>query len=70
MEWSVFHNYRRLAQEGKAKFLRCPDCDGILVTQPDKKADPILWCIHCDTKILPGLDMYEQIKAVVSEHYV
>jgi len=70
MEWSIFHNYRRLAQDGKAKPLTCPDCDNQLFTQADENNDPILWCIACDTKILPGLDMYDQIKAVVREHYV
>lgn len=69
MEWSVFHNYRHLVDDGKAKSLKCPNCDGILVTQPDIDADPLLWCILCDVRFHPGLDLYSQIRAVVMEHH-
>jgi RNase P subunit RPR2 len=69
MEWSIFHNYRRLVKANKAKPLLCPNCNSELVTQPDKNAEPMLWCMECNNRLIPGLDLYDQIRAVVSEHY-
>jgi hypothetical protein len=70
MQWSIFHNYRRLVIEGKAKPIECPDCSFVLVTQPDQDANPVLWCIRCDVRLIPGIDLYDQMKAIVGEHYV
>lgn len=70
MEWSYFHSYRKLAENGKVKFLQCPDCSATLVTMGDEDNNPVLWCSHCDSTIRPGLDLYDQIRAVVREHNV
>ena len=70
MEWSIFHSYRRLAEEGKVKLIQCPDCQGNLTTRLGEDDNPLLWCSKCDVKIRPGLDIYDQIKAVVREHNV
>ncbi|AXH68731.1 hypothetical protein SEA_COMRADE_13 [Streptomyces phage Comrade] len=68
MEWSIFHNYRHLADEGKVKHLQCPDCGHNLTTRLGQDDEPTLWCAICDSTIRPGLDLYDRIRAVVSEH--
>ncbi|AXG66137.1 hypothetical protein SEA_ANNADREAMY_13 [Streptomyces phage Annadreamy] len=68
MEWSIFHEYRHLADSGKVKHLQCPDCTGHLITRLGTEDEPVLWCPSCDTRIQPGLDLYDQIRAVVKEH--
>ncbi|XAO35212.1 hypothetical protein SEA_FRANCOB_12 [Streptomyces phage Francob] len=68
MEWYLFHEYRRLADKGKAKHLVCPDCNNKLTTVLGTDDEPRLWCVQCDTIIKPGLDVYDQIRAVVKEH--
>jgi len=70
MEWEVFHRYNELVKQSKAKQLACPDCGGNLVTKADEKTNPMLYCFACDTNIRPGLDVYGQIRSVVSEFYV
>jgi hypothetical protein len=70
MEWKYFHAYRNLAEDGKVKFLQCPDCSSTLVTQPGPNEEPQLWCYTCDSAIKPGLDVYDQIRAVVKEHEI
>jgi len=70
MEWKYFHRYNDLAHEGRVKFLSCPDCSTNLVSQMDNNADPVLWCCVCDVIIRPGLDLYDQIRAVVREHHL
>lgn len=67
MEWSYFHAYRHLAEEGKVNFLSCPDCSSKLTTMMDKHDSPSLWCPVCNKTITPGLYVYDQIKAVVNE---
>ncbi|QIN94005.1 hypothetical protein PP459_gp009 [Streptomyces phage Wakanda] len=68
MEWELVHAYRHLAEEGKVKFLACPDCGEKLVSRIGDNDDPVFWCPRCDTMIKPGLDMRDQIRAVVREH--
>lgn len=68
MEWSIFHEYRHLSAQGKVKPLTCPDCDNDLITVLSDNDEPALWCFFCDTLIRPGLDVYDQIRAVVREH--
>lgn len=70
MEWHYFHEYRRLSEEGKVKHLSCPDCNNKLTTVLGTGDEPVLWCAVCDTLIKPGLDVYDQIRAVVKEHNV
>lgn len=70
MEWYYFHAYNHLASEGKVKPLSCPNCDTKLATVLGDNDEPALWCRICDTLIKPGLDVYDQIRAVVKEHNV
>lgn len=69
--WQVFHAYRNLVEEGKVKALTCPDdgYDLVTVLNPDDPSDNVwLWCPYCDTMISPGLNLVEQVLAVVTEH--
>jgi hypothetical protein len=67
MEWSDVHEYRRLADMGLTKHLTCPDDDAKLVSRIGDDDDPVYWCPVCDTVITPGLDLRDQIRAVVME---
>lgn len=67
--WEVFHLYRRLVEDGKAKPLICPDDDSILVTRIGHDDEPMLWCYECLATIRPGLDLVQRVRAVVTEHY-
>lgn len=63
--WTLFHSYRKLAQENRAKYLTCPDDGAKLVTRTSSEDEVLLWCPSCDTIKKPGLDVLHQIKAVV-----
>ena len=66
--WSFFHSYRRLALDGKVLFLSCPTDNNDLITRLGTDDDVVLWCSECDTLIKPGLDVLDQVRAVVKEH--
>jgi len=68
-EITWFHKYNNLVTEGKTKPLSCPDCQVRLVTRVSDD-QLYLYCCGCDTKIWPGLDVLDQIRAVVKEHAI
>jgi hypothetical protein len=72
-KWILIHTYQNLAEDGKASPLKCPDCDGPLISMIDsvdtKNEDPVLWCPSCDHRSKPGLDFWDQVTAVVKEHH-
>lgn len=70
MEFRIFHLYNRLAKAGKVKPLTCPNCETTLVTAFGEDDSPVLKCYGCGATIVPGLEAYDQMKAVVNEHYV
>lgn len=70
LDYQVFHKYMYLVKDGHAKELTCRH-DGYpltLVLGPDD--GPALRCFMCQTLTLPGLDMYAQIRAVVTEWFM
>jgi len=67
--WELFHRYRGLVDKGQAAPLRCPECDGYLITRIGHDDEPILWCYGCLSSLKPGLDVISRVRAVVSEHY-
>jgi hypothetical protein len=67
--WELFHRYRRLVEEGKAKSLECPECQNSLITRIGPDDEPILWCYGCLSSLKPGLDVISRVRAVVTEHY-
>lgn len=72
-KWRIIHSYQNIVDDGNARPLRCPDDDAVLVSTMDihdrSNPDPVLWCGACDKRIRPGLDVWDQITAVVKEHY-
>jgi hypothetical protein len=68
--WELFHRYRHLVDDDKALPLLCPNDGTRLVTQIGPGDEPVLQCFGCLTVIHPGLDMIQQIRAVVTEHYI
>jgi hypothetical protein len=74
--WKLIHTYNILVADGKAKALLCPDSQDKLIVIIDPLVDlnvnepvPALRCFGCDTILRPGLDLWQQIRAVVAEHY-
>lgn len=65
-KWQLFHEYRRLAEEGKAVPLVCT-CGTTFVTRVGKHDNLVLWCASCDTKTTPGVILLERVKGTVSE---
>lgn len=72
-KWRIIHSYQHIVDDGNALPLFCPDEGGVLIslldTEDDTNEDPVLWCPACDKKIRPGLEFWDQITAVVKEHY-
>lgn len=68
--WELFHRYRKLVEQEVVRPVRCPDDDTVMVTRLGSDDEPVLWCMTCLSTLKPGLDLLQQIRAVVSEHYV
>lgn len=68
--WELFHAYRHLVEENQAKPILCPNCEYELITRIGHDDEPILWCYGCASSIRPGLEMLQQVRAVVTEYYV
>ena len=68
------HSYNRVVRAGMTKPLTCPDDDyryqTVIKWEPDGTVNdiPRLFCPYCNALVTPGLDMLEQIRAVVKEH--
>lgn len=71
-KWTVWHRFNSLIKADKVNPIKCPDCDIRMITRVKGTIDdePYLWCYQCDTFIKPGLDVYDRVRAVVSEHYI
>lgn len=69
MDFQTFHKYRHLASVGKVKPLTCPLCEGVYVLRATEDGDPVLQCFPCGTRTQPGLRLWENVQAVVKEHY-
>lgn len=71
-QWKLLHTYNALAEQNVASPLVCPDCNNGVVPIIDAKSDepvPALYCLTCDAVSRPGLDFWDQIKAVVLRFY-
>lgn len=68
--WQVIHKYMRLVAENRALPLMCPECEERLRLRMGPGDRPMLWCMTCDAKYVPGMDVWDQIRAVVSEWHV
>ena len=63
----LFHAYKRLVEDGKAKPIRCPNDDSVLIIGHDNGGLRLV-CYVCDIRITPGLSLIQQVRAVVKEH--
>lgn len=70
MEFQTFHNYNRLVRRGIVKPLACPHCENEFALSIGEDDEPVLKCFFCGTLTLPGLDMYNRVRAVVTEHFL
>lgn len=65
----LFHNYNNLVLAGKAKAIRCPNDNSVIIIGHDK-GELRLVCYVCDMRATPGLDTISNVSAVVKEHYL
>jgi hypothetical protein len=71
--WQIFHSYQNIVIKGDARPFLCQECEIELIMRigPDGvDAGPVLWCPSCDSVLVPGLDLIQQVTAVVKEHYL
>ena len=69
LEFKYFHLYNRLVRRQLVKPLACRHCDNPFTLRADENDQPVLRCYFCSTTVLPGLDLYRQVRAVVKEHF-
>lgn len=70
----LFHAYNKIVRRGLVKPLLC-DCGNELVTGIDKKTmigedQLVLECYQCGTIIRPGATLVNDVRAVVTEHFM
>ena len=69
MEIRNFHLYNRLVERGHVKALVCPHCDHAYTLRATEDAEPVLQCFWCNSLVQPGLNLYNDVVAVVKEHF-
>jgi hypothetical protein len=68
----LFHAYNKLVRRGLTKPLTC-DCGETQVTTLEKVGDDdllLLECYSCGTTTRPGLTTINNVRAVVTEHFL
>lgn len=69
MEIQTFHKYNRLVRRELVRPLTCPDCSFTYTLRATEDGEPVLQCFMCNTLVQPGLRLYNDVLAVVREHY-
>lgn len=69
MDIQYFHKYNRLVRRGLTKPLACPHCEHEYVLRATVNAEPVLYCAWCDSLVQPGINMYNNVRAVVKEFF-
>lgn len=69
MDIQYFHKYNRLVRRGVTKPLACPQCGHEYTLRATESAEPVLQCSWCNSLVQPGLNMYNNVVAVVKEFY-
>lgn len=64
-DWPLLHDYRRMVRRGLAEPIRCPQDDTELVPTIYFDNEPALRCLTCRVVYTIGLDMLDQMRAVV-----
>jgi hypothetical protein len=70
MRIQAFSAFQELAKNGMVDPLKCFNKEHVnpLVPALNKKDEVYLWCLECDFKLNPGINLYEQIVSSLEEH--
>lgn len=66
-KWPTIHAYRKAVALDEAPAIKCTDCEGELVPVVGRDTLPALRCLACRVVWEPGLDVWDQITANISE---
>lgn len=70
-QWNFVKRFRNILADGNAAQIACPNCGNDLIFMAEDVTDnPVLYCYMEGSTLKPGLNVWNQINAVVSEHYV
>lgn len=72
LRWRYVNAYRKLVEDGKAVGFRCHSCHKPAVVKMKSIEDEelVVWCPDCGTTIKPNGAWWDELVAVVKEHYV
>lgn len=65
-KWRLVHNYRRAVDRGLTLPILCR-CGSEYIWAPGADADPVLSCYSCNSTIIPGLYIWDQIEKALNE---
>lgn len=68
MEFQTYHRYNKLVRRGMAKPLT-HGCGHEYTLRLSEDNDVVLQCTDCNTLVQPGLRLYNDVQAVVREHF-
>lgn len=66
-KWPAIHAYRKMVALKRAPAIVCPYCQGELVPIVGRDGDPELKCLSCRVIYDIGLDVWDQIRANITE---
>lgn len=74
-KWQALHAYDKLIDDGLADPITCPDagssrCVAIgktITYKVGKDGDPVLYCMSCKTKIIPGMVFWDNVETALRE---
>lgn len=69
-KWTAVKRFRTLVAEQKVAPITCPDCKKEYVWLIDPDDEPILYCATDDMTAYPGIIFWQEMTAVVKEHYL
>lgn len=70
MNFEIFHSYMKLARRGYCTPLTCRHCSNEQTVMRGDDDEPRLHCFYCGVTVTPGLNMYDQMVAIVKEHII
>lgn len=66
-KWPALHAYRKAVAMGEAPAILCPEDQSELVPVVARDGAPALRCMSCNIVFEPGLHVWKQIEANISE---
>jgi len=67
--FALFHKYNKLVRRDLAPPLRCTTCNNPLVTGMGENDELVLNCLTCNSIIKPGIGIFDNVRAIVMEHF-